>query len=409
MIGMKRAYEPLLHQYLGYFPCVSLVGARQCGKTTLLNQLPSEWKKFDFEKTADLRMIARDPDLFFRLNPSHVAIDESQILPELFPALRVAIDRDRGKKGRFVITGSSSPSLVKAISESLAGRVGIIEMAPFSLAESQGHTDVPFIKALHAKNPVDHLLSLRPRVSLGDIHDYWFRGGYPEPWMSPDEGFRQAWLDQYVATYIQRDMARLFPGLNQTRFQRFLYLLAGLSGSTINYSDVARTLDVSAPTVRTYFEIAEGCFFWRGVPAYDKKVMKRLVRHPKGYVRDTGLLHRFLKIADSSALLNHPQMGGSWEGLVIEEILRGFQSEGKKVDAVFYRTFAGAEVDLVLEGDFGLLPIEIKHSSFVDPRSLRSLNGFIEERSCPFGIVIHNGERPTQIDNKIIAVPFGCF
>lgn len=406
---MKRAYDELLQRYLNYFPCVSLVGARQCGKTTLLNQLPAGWKKFDFEKTADLQTIARDPDLFLRLNPSLVAIDESQILPELFPALRVAIDQDRGKKGRFVITGSSSPSLVQAISESLAGRVGMIEMAPFSFAESQGHTDVPFIDAIQSKKPMESLLALNSRSSLRAIHDYWFRGGYPEPWVSADEMFRGVWLDQYISTYILRDMARLFPGLNQTRFQRFLYLLAGLSGSTINYSDVARALDVSAPTVRTYFEIAEGCFLWRELSAFEKKAMKRLVRHPKGYLRDTGLLHRFLKIPDSAALLNHPQMGQSWEGMVIEEVLRGLNAVGKKVEAGYYRTFAGAEVDLVLEGDFGLLPIEIKYASFVDPRALRALNDFIEERKCAYGIVIHNGERPTQIDNKIIALPFSCF
>jgi predicted AAA+ superfamily ATPase len=136
MQGMERHYTPLFHELLGLFPCVAIVGVRQCGKTTLLQTLPSSWRIFDLEKTSDVEVVSRDPDLFFRLNPDHIAIDECQTLPELFPALRVAIDADRGRSGRFVITGSSSPELLKSISESLAGRVAVMELAPFSLAEA---------------------------------------------------------------------------------------------------------------------------------------------------------------------------------------------------------------------------------------------------------------------------------
>ena len=146
--GMDRHYEKLLKEYLAFFPCVALVGSRQCGKTTLLQTLPQDWRVFDLEKQSDFQSLAQDPDLFFRLNPDKIAIDEAQLRPELFPALRVAVDRDRQRTGRFVITGSSSPKLVRAVSESLAGRIGIIEMAPLSFSEVRQELSLPFFRFL---------------------------------------------------------------------------------------------------------------------------------------------------------------------------------------------------------------------------------------------------------------------
>jgi len=252
-------------------------------------------------------------------------------------------------------------------------------------------------------------MGLAPRLSIQAVHDYWFRGGYPEPWLSRDDGFRRAWMDQYVATYVERDLARLFPGLHQTRFQQFIQLLAGLSGTVINYSDVARALEVSAPTVRTWFDIAHHSFLWRTLPSHDRKTIKRVVKHPKGYLRDTGLLHHFLKIPDLPSLLAHPQMGRSWEGFVVEEIRRGFSAQGHAIETTHYRTSAGAEVDLILEGDFGLIPIEIKHTSFIPTQKLRPLQEFVREHHCPFGLVLHNGDRPLRLDEKTVAVPVACF
>ena len=142
MLGMKRACEDLLRSYLKTFPCVAVIGVRQCGKTTLLKSLPRGWKHFDLERRADHDVVSRDPDAFFRLNPRHVALDEAQLAPEAFPALRVAIDEHRAERGRFVITGSSSPEMLRSVSESLAGRVGIIELAPFSWEEvTQQHAE----------------------------------------------------------------------------------------------------------------------------------------------------------------------------------------------------------------------------------------------------------------------------
>lgn len=390
------------------FPCVAVVGPRQCGKTTLLHTLGSDWNYFDLERGADLGVISHDPDLFLRMNDNRVALDEAQALPELFPALRVAIDADRSRKGRFVITGSSSPDLLRSVSESLAGRLAIIEMSPLMWAEIHGCTPSDLITRMagRTRDPRELIDGLSERASLGDVSEYWFRGGYPEPWTAGDEGFSERWTDQYAQTYLQRDVARLFPGLDRVRFRLFLQMLGGLSGDVINIAQVARALGVSQPTASHYFDIAHGTFVWRKLPAFSRSSVKRLVRHAKGYIRDTGLLHHLLRIPDFKALQGHPRVGYSWEGLVIEEILRQFAVLGISADASFYRTGGGAEVDLVCEGVFGTVPFEIKRSQRVDLRDLRGLRDFVTEQGCPFGVVVNNDTAPRIYEERIVGVPF---
>lgn len=405
---MKRAVERLLAEYLASFPCVAILGVRQCGKTTLLGTLPRGWRVFDLERRADHTVIARDPDTFFRLNPHHVAIDEAQQLPSLFPALRVAIDARRREKGRFIITGSSSPELVTAISESLAGRVGIIELSPFSWSEvtRNPHRDSLLARLQRRRTtPADLIDGLKPRGTLEALHDFWFRGGFPEPWLSPDERFRARWTEQYIQTYLHRDVRRLFPGLDEIRFRRFLELLGGLSGRVLNYAETARALNVSQPTAKDYFEIAHGTFVWRRVPAFSGDAMKRIVRHPRGYLRDSGLLHALLRIPDINALLSHPQMGASWEGMAVEEVLRQLAALGVGVEYTHYRTGGGAEVDLVLRGDFGLVAVEIKHTSDVDGRALRPLRDFVSEHKARLGIVINTDVAPRLYEDEILGIP----
>jgi hypothetical protein len=406
---MKRSYAALLQSYLKTFPCVALLGVRQCGKTTLLQTLPAGWKRVDLERRADHSIVSRDPDAFFRVNPRHVALDEAQVLPDVFPALRVAIDERRAEKGRFVITGSSSPSLLRSVSESLAGRVGIIEMAPLSWEEVTETTRRDsFLRRLQDRkaSPEDLIEGLKPRGELAQAHEFWFRGGFPEPWLNPGDEFRTRWVEQYIQTYLFRDVKRLFPGLDDVRFRRFLEMLGGLSGRVLNYADVARALAVSQPTARDYFDIAHGTFLWRAIPAYTRDVVKRVVKHPKGNLRDSGLLHALLRIPDGDALLSHPQMGASWEGMVIEEVLRRLAALGVAYDYAHYRTGAGAEVDLVVEGPFGRVAVEIKHTSTVSGRELRSLRDFVTGQKARLGVVINNDVMARRYEEDLIGLPF---
>lgn len=407
---MNRAYTQLLREYLTQFPCVAVIGARQCGKTTLLQSLDSTWRLFDLERGADFQAVGDDPDLFLSLHPEKVAIDEAQILPALFPALRVAIDNHREKTGRFIITGSSSPRLAHSISESLAGRVGIIEMSPLSWSEVEptehpGLVDLLLDSNLTAPDIVE---CARPRGDLRSLTDYWFKGGYPEQWLKDEPRFRELWHDQYIKTYVMRDVARLFPGLNQEKFRIFARMLGGLTGQTVNQAEVARALGVSSPTVRDYFEIAQGTFLWRSLPSYVHNVTKRAVKHPKGYLRDSGLGHHALRIPDVSALLAHPQAGSSWEGMVVEELCRQLEQRGIGFEAYHYRVSGGGEVDLVLEGAFGLVAVEIKLGQRIRLQSLRGLQGFVKDHGCRFGLVLSNEERPRMIADNVAGVPVRC-
>lgn len=404
---MRRAYQTLLAEYLRHFPCVTLIGPRQCGKTTLLASLDDSWRIFDLERGGDFQAISDDPDLFLSLHPAQIAIDEAQILSSLFPALRVAIDADRDRTGRFIITGSSSPELSRSITESLAGRVGIIEMSPLGWSEIHPASGPCLIDILldPATDARDLVAAGTARADLKALTDYWFRGGYPEPWLKNDARFRDVWMDQYVRAYVLRDVARLFPGLNQEKFRVFARMLGGLSGRIINQAEVARALGVSPPTVRDYFEIAEGTFLWRKLPAFTRNVTKRVVKHAKGYLRDSGLGHHALRIPDLTALLSHPQAGASWEGMVIEELHRQLNQRGVGFDAFHYRTGGGAEVDLVLEGGFGRIAVEIKLGQRVRLKPLQGLRDFVRDHDCRFGLVFSNEERARLIDERVAGLP----
>jgi hypothetical protein len=331
-------------------------------------------------------------------------------LPQLFPALRVAIDRERSRVGRFVLTRSSSPLLLKEVSETLAGRAAILEISPFSIHEAN-NVSQQLPKLLTDQVPIRELANqLRYQSTIQKTHEYWLKDGYPEPWLKGVERFRNLWMERYVRSYVERDIGRLFSGIDSVRFRLFIQTLASLSGRIINYSEVARTLSVSQPTIRDYFEIADGTFLWRKIPAFERDSIKRIVKHPRGYYRDSGLLNHLLRITTLNELISHPALGGLWEGFVIEEIIRGLNVIGASFDYYYYyyyyRNAAGAEIDLVLDGQFGLIPIEIKYTQSVPGKELRSIRDFVRERNCCLGIVITNDEKVRMFDEKIIGVPF---
>jgi len=406
---LSRHAQPLLNSLLKHFPCVALLGARQCGKTTLIRQLPLDWQFFDMENASDRAQVMADPDLFFRLYPQGVVIDEAQLVPEIFPALRVAIDNDRSARGRFVLSGSSSPQLSHRIAESLAGRVALLEMSPFTPAEALQLPASPLFGLIAQGADIEQLIEAAlPRIALPDLIQQWFCGGYPEPWTRKDTLFQNLWQRNYWDTYLLRDIGALFPNLNRDRFRQFAQLLAHLSGTILNNADIARTLAVSEPTVRDWLDIADGTFIWRHVPAWDRSPHKQLTRHAKGYMRDSGVLLRQLRVADPEMLLSHPLLGRWWEGHVTETLLRSFANLGAQVQPRHFRTRGGAEIDLILDGEFGVVPVEIKVASHAEPRDLRHLAQFVADHGCAYGLVINNDDRPRRLGNKLVSLPMAC-
>lgn len=356
---------------------------------------------------SDYDQVMRDPEYFLKQHPAHVILDEAQLAPELFPLLRSVIDEDRQQKGRFIITGSSSPELIKNISESLAGRIAIIELGTLKANEYYRNPLSDFYRIFQHKLSKNNIHIETPLLNLKQIQHCWLLGGYPEP-MSENKRFFQEWMIDYQATYINRDIAKLFPRLDKIAYRRFITMLGKLSNKIMNQSDLARSLSVSEPTIKHYFTIALGTYLWRQLQSYENNVMKSVVKMPKGYIRDSGLLHHLLRIDSLETLQSDPDCGFSFEAFVIEEILKGIQDAGvRDCDAYYYRTRGGAEVDLILEGRFGVLPIEIKHGIQVDRKQLRSLNDFIKEHHCAFGVLINQSDKIIWLTENIVQVPAG--
>jgi hypothetical protein len=391
------------------FPVVAIVGSRQCGKSTLAKELRPDWRYYDLESPSDYQLISDDPPAFFAVHKNRLIIDEAQQYPDLFRILRGVIDADRGQKGRFILTGSSSPHIVKAITESLAGRIATVEMWPFKQGEFYEKKNSEIYELLTAGNAsADDLAQLKPVVDPSQSARVWFQGGFPEPLIESDRypDFQTQWQENYIANYVARDIRALFPKLKIHNFRRFLTLLAQYSGHQLNMSDMARALEIGVSTVKDYLDIIHHTFIWRNLPPYTKNPLKKVQKANKGFFRDQGLLHFFLKIADSDHLLLHPAAGFSFESFVVEEIIRGFQTTmATGLEFNYYRTVDKSEVDLIIEGRFGIIPIEIKLSSMIRRNSLRGLEIFLKDRQCRFGILVNRGRNIERLSNKIIQIP----
>ena len=408
MVGLNRNLYQKSKLLLDEFPVLAILGARQVGKTTLSKQLGPNWKYFDLENPNDFEFITHDPVYFFEQYPSQVIIDEAQIYPDLFKVLRGIIDANRQHKGRFIITGSSSPELLSKTSESLAGRVSLSELSGLKANEVYKKPLSPFYKIFEAtlsESSTTALEQIEP-LSREAMQQVWLKGGYPEPLLSQQDGFYHRWMESYQDTYINRDLAVLFPRLNKVAYRRFLSMLGKLSGSILNKRDLARAIEVSEPTITQYLDIAHGTYLWRKIPSFHNSAVKSIIKMPKGHIRDTGLLHAFLKIQDMDSLLVDPIVGHSFEAFVIEEIIKGLQATlATNWDPFFYRTKSGAEIDLIIEGPFGLLPIEIKHGVKVQMKRLQTLSNFVKDHQLPFGILVNQGHEIKQLSREIIQVP----
>lgn len=411
MTGQIRNATPYLHYLLAHFPAVAIIGPRQAGKTTLAKQVAPNWEYYDLEQPEDYQLIAHDPSFFFARHRRHVIIDEAQFMPTLFNVLRSTIDQQRKETGRFIITGSSSPDLLTQISESLAGRIATLELGTLKANEFFSTPLSPFYDLFESKitrQTVQTLFEHKQPLQNHQLNQHWLQGGYPEPILAKDKKFYNQWMADYRISYVNRDIGKLFPKLNKVAYQRFLSILSKLSGTIINKSQLARDIEIDEKTVREYLTIAEGTFLWRMLYSYENNIKKSIIKMPKGYLRDSGLLNYLLRINDLNELYENPNIGNLFEAFVIEEIIKGLNAKGiVNWQAYYYRTRNGAEIDLILEGFFGIVPIEIKYGSMVSMRQLATLKTFVKEHHLPFGIIINQSGRLEWLSEEILQIPLG--
>ncbi len=338
-----RFAQNKLFALLQQFPAVVLLGPRQVGKTTLAFAQKECFPNalyLDLELPSALRQLD-DPEAFLLAQQNRLVIlDEVQRVPELFAVLRGVIDsrrRDGEASGQFLLLGSAAGVLLQQTSESLAGRVAQLELPPFQASEV-----------------------LPENAAVAELNPLWARGGFPLSWLSSDDASSFIWREAFIATYLERDIPAIGPRIPATTLRRLWTMLAHHQGGLLNQSQLAGSLGISGQLVGRYIDVLCDLMLVRRLPAWHGNVGKRLVRTPKVYVRDSGILHALLGLSNLEAILGHPIAGASWEGFVIEQLL----AAAPHVDASFYRTSHGAEADLVLSFRGGeTWVVEIKRSS----------------------------------------------
>ncbi len=396
------------YRLMDMFPVVALTGVRQCGKSTLVRSLFPDWQYYDLERPDHYQLISDDPQGFFTYRPNNVIIDEAQEYPKIFSVLRGVIDSDRTASGRYILTGSSSPDIVKGLSETLAGRMATLELWPFKASEYYEYEFPEVYQMLLTSSDIRDLTKLNSRLTLPELYSHWLEGGYPEPRIREKaiKGFHDIWMEQYFADYVRRDIQRLFPGINTHRYRLFVQALSRRSGTYINASEIARALETSSVTAADYLEIIHGTFVWRNLRSYEGNPLKSVQKMVRGLIRDSGLLHYMLKIPTIDDLLVHPQSGQSFESFMTEEIIRGFQCLMQTgLDFFYYRTRDGSEIDLIIKSPFGVIPLEIKRGRNVDRRTLTSMKRFLKDTGARYGVLVNTADSIEIIDSSVIQIP----
>lgn len=356
-----------------------LTGPRQVGKTTLALEVAKtvEASYLDLESEADRAKLA-EPELYFADHADELLIlDEIQRLPGLFEVLRGVIDRGRregrGNK-RFLLLGSASLELLAQSGESLAGRIAFVELAPLDLTE----------------------------VGAASLDRLWVRGGFPESYLASQNEASLRWRRDFIRTYLERDIPQLGPRIPAETLRRLWTMLAHSQGGLLNAANIARGLGVSGATVGNYLDLMVDLLLVRRLPPRLANAGKRLVRSPKVYVRDSGLLHALLGIADKESLLGHPVVGGSWEGLVIENLIG---VAGADTEPSFYRTSGGAEIDLVLSWPDGReWAIEVKRT--LAPKLERGMRSALADIEPERGFVVYPGSERFPLGDDVEAIGF---
>ena len=361
-----------IREALAVHPCAALTGPRQCGKTTLARQIAAETSPstfFDLEAAVDRQRLAAPGQTLGRLR-GLVVIDEIQRMPSLFETLRVLVDRP-SCDARFLLLGSASPRLVKGVSESLAGRVGLVDLGGFDLRET----------------------------GVGVWRRLWNRGGFPRSFLARGARASSLWRRNFVRTFLERDIPQLGITIPAESLRRFWTMVAHYHGQTWNAAEFARALGSSEGTARRYLDILAGAFMVRVLPPWFENLKKRQVKAPKTYVRDTGLLHSLLGIPGEDQLLGHPKVGASFEGFVVEQLLGALETR----NAYYWATHAGAELDLFVLHGGKRYGFECK---FTDaPGTTRSMRVALKDLKLDHLWVVYPGDEGYVLDDRISALP----
>lgn len=355
-------------------PITAILGPRQCGKTTLSRQFSSLWKSnvivFDLENPRDVQRL-QDPLLSLEGAKGLVVIDEIQRLPNLFPVLRVLVDRS--KEAKYLILGSASRDLIKQSSESLAGRISYLEIGGFSL---------------------EH-------VGNQNAQRLWIRGGFPRSYLASSEAISYKWRQDFIATFLERDIPQLGLKIAAKSLRTFWGMLAHYHGQIFNASEIGRSLAVSQHTAQRYLDLLSGTFMVRQLQPWYYNTKKRLIKRPKIYFRDTGILHALLSLEEKKDVLSHPKLGASWEGFALEEAIKGMGL--REEEAFFWGVHTGAELDLVFEKKGKLYGIEVKYSQA--PSLTPSMRFALKGLSLKHLWVVYPGEEKYSLNQNITVVP----
>ncbi len=375
-----RAATPKLKKLLDNFPCVCILGSRQVGKTTLTRMSFPGAQYYDLESPAVQDRVRLDPELFLVQSEKLLILDEIQSVPELMPALKVVIDENRKKNGRFLILGSANPSLLKNASESLAGRIGFLDLDPLTTRECRYGA---------------------PPLAMNDL---WVRGGYAPAARVHNHEKRFAWLEAYIRTFIERDLPRFHMDIQSSLMRKILVMISHVHGGLWNASQIASSTGVSYHTVNRYLEILESAFLIRIIQPYFVNIGKRLTKSPKIFIRDSGLRHYLLGIGTMEALRNSPYCGSSWEGFIIEEIIRHEHARYVPGGFFFYRTQIGLEADLVFEKSGIRSAVEIKLGSRIDKKWIKDLTQVMADIKAERGFLVYAGKESYSVEKNILII-----
>ncbi|MCP3963786.1 MAG: ATP-binding protein [bacterium] len=365
--------EPLkrIRQVFRVHPIAALLGPRQCGKTTVARAIAAQepCTFFDLESPVDLQRLSAPMTALEELEDL-VVIDEIQRKPELFELLRVLVDRPENK-ARFLVLGSASPSLVKGVSESLAGRVGFVDLSGFILRE----------------------------VGTEVVRTLWHRGGFPRSYLAPDAEASYAWRQDFVRTFLERDIPQLGITVPAETLRRFWTMIAHFHGQVWNAAQFGRSLGSSESTARRYLDILSGAFMVRVLPPWFENLKKRQVKAPKLYLRDSGLLHALLQLETMHAVLGHPKLGASWEGFALEHIITVLGTR----DAYFWATHSGAELDLLVLKSGRRFGFELKYSDA--PSMTRSMQVASNDLQLDRLWVVYPGSKSYDLRDRVSVIP----